>query len=135
MSDPTPRDIDDATPIEPAPAAAPTAAPAPAAAAKSPWYGRRVPLLISGAALILGCLLGGGVVAIAAFAVDGNHGDDRGSYHSHDERPDGRSNGNGNGNTGRHKQNRDGDDQPTPAPSTSSGTAPATSVPTPSASA
>jgi hypothetical protein len=136
MSDPTPHDIDAATPIEPAPAAAPTpAAPTPAApapaVAKAPWYGRRVPLLISGAALILGCLLGGGIVAIAAFAVGGDHGDDRGSHNSRDERADGRDNGN----TGRHMQNRGGNDQPTPAPSTSSSTARATSVPAPSASA
>jgi hypothetical protein len=130
MTDPAPHDT---TADEPAPPA--TAAAADPVLAKAPWYGRRVPLLVSGAALILGCLLGGGVVAIAAFAVDGDHGDDRGSHSNRDERADGR----GNGGDNRHEQNRDGggrnnDDQPNPAPSTSAGSAPA-STPTPSASA
>jgi hypothetical protein len=122
MTDPTPHDT---TPAEPAPPAT-AAAPMPA---KTPWYGRRVPLLVSGAALILGCLLGGGVVAIAAFAVE----DDRGGHSNRDERADRR----GNGGNSRHEQNRDGgrnNDQPGPAPSTSASSAPA-STPTPSASA
>jgi hypothetical protein len=132
MSDPTPRDNDDATPIEPAPAAPASAATAPVpAAVQGRWYGRRLPLLVTAAALILGCLLGGGAVAIAAFAGDGNHGDGRGSHRSRDEHGD-------NGVTSRHYQNHNGrnsDDQSTPAPSTSSSSAPAVSTPTPSASA
>jgi hypothetical protein len=124
MTDSMPHDT---TPDEPAPPAT-AAAPVPA---KAPWYGRRMPLLVSGAALILGCLLGGGVVAIAAFAVDGDHG----GHSNRDERADGR----GNGGNNRHEQNRNGggrsdDDQPSPAPSTSASSAPA-STPTPSASA
>jgi hypothetical protein len=128
MTDPTPHDT---TADEPAPPAS-EAAPVPA---KAPWYGRRVPLLVSGAALILGCLLGGGVVAIAAFAVDGDRGDDRGNHSNRDERADDR----GNGGNNRHEPNRNGggrnnDDQSNPAPSTSASSAPA-STPTPSASA
>jgi hypothetical protein len=132
MSDPTPRDTGETTPIEPAPAEPVAAAPAPAPV-RSRWYGRRTPLLIAGAALILGCLLGGSAVGLAALVVD-NHG----SHNSHDERGDGRGDGNGGGNS-RHQRNRNGDGrtddgQATPAPSTPANSAPATIVPTPSAS-
>ena len=124
MTDPTPHDTTTHEPAPPATAAAPVPS-------RAPWYGRRMPLLVSGVALILGCLLGGGVVAIAAFTVDG----DRGSHSNRDERADGR----GNGGNNRHEENRNGggrnnDDQPSPMPSTSASSAPA-STPTPSASA
>ena len=107
-------------------AAAPEPGLAHSAAATTPapglWFNRRVPLLIAGAALLLGCMLGGGVVAIGALVTDG----DRGGHSSRDGRADDNSGG------ARHKGNRGGDgrtgnDQSTPPPSTS---APA---PTPSA--
>ena len=132
MSDPTPRDTDGTTPIEPVAAEPAAAAPAPVPV-KSRWYGRRGPLLIAGAALILGCLLGGSAVGIAAL-VD----DNQGSHNSQDERADSRGDDNGGGNS-RHQRSRNGDGRTddgraTPAPSTPASSAPATSAPTPSAS-
>ncbi|WP_250009875.1 hypothetical protein [Actinoplanes sp. M2I2] len=127
MTDPTPRDTDDTTPIEPAPAAPVAAAPAPAPV-RSRWYGRRTPLLIAGAALVLGCLLGGSGVGLAASVID-----DHGNHNSHDEHADGRG-----GENNRHQRNRNGDRRPdgqaTPTPSTPASTAPETSAPTPTAS-
>jgi len=88
------------------------------------WWNRRVPLLLTAAALLLGCVLGGGVVAVGALVGDGHHGDGRG--HSRDERAGGRGDEHGRN----HRPRRgDDDDQSTPAPST-----PAPSAPAPSAS-
>ena len=84
------------------PAAEPTAAatgpavtppPFTAAAAPGPaaghWWNRRFPLAVTAAALILGCVLGAGVVAVGALVGDGLRGDDRG-HNSRDERFRGR---------------------------------------------
>jgi hypothetical protein len=119
-----------------------TAAPAPAAAgpvnepaarpAGGRWWNRRVPLLVIGAALVLGCLLGGGVVAVGALVGDFHGGDDRGHF-SRDDRADRRGNDGGirpgRGDNRGNGRRGDGPDKPapTPAPSTSS-------APTPQAS-
>jgi hypothetical protein len=104
---------------------------APAAPIAAPvtvrWWQRRVPLVITGAALLLGCILGAGAGAIGAFALnDGHDGDNRG-HSARDHRDDGRDG------DGRH----DGDNrnQTVPAPSTSASTIPsAPSAPSPVAS-
>jgi hypothetical protein len=81
----------------------------PAAAPPRPvgprWWTRRVPLLLTAAALLLGCFLGAGVTAVGAFVVgEGLGGGDR-----HHSRNDGRGDGDG----------RDSDRrQPAPAAST-----------------
>jgi hypothetical protein len=131
---------DDETVVEPAAAAA-SAGPAdePPAAGRR-WMNwrhlshRRTPLLVAGAAVLLGCLLGAGVTAIATFAGDGPGGDDRG-HSSRDGRTDGRGNpdtenrsGDGRGRGG---HDEDTDDPATPAPSAS---APAASAPAPAPS-
>jgi hypothetical protein len=69
------------------PAAQPVAQPdaQPVAPVPARWWTRRVPLLIIAAALLLGCVLGAGVVAVAALVVGDHHGDDRG-YSNRDER-------------------------------------------------
>jgi hypothetical protein len=36
------------------------------------WYRRRVPPLVIGAALVLGCVLGGGIVAVGALVGEGD---------------------------------------------------------------
>jgi hypothetical protein len=103
---------------------------APAPGTRGRWYSRRTPLLVTGAALLLGCLLGGAVVGVGALIADGHGGDDRGSHSSREDRSDGRGN-----DGGRHQGNRDNDDdQVTPAPPAPTGSAPATTVPTPTAS-
>jgi hypothetical protein len=91
---------------------------------------RRTPLLIAGAGLLLGCLLGGGLVA-AGFAVS-----DFGDQRSHDggagrsERgqagPDDRNRRDHNGG-GRGQRRNSGDDGPTPSPSTSAAPSPSAS--------
>jgi hypothetical protein len=93
MTDETPRrDTDDEPVTEPVPPATATpvaaAAPAPARARWRDRFpsrgpdggGRRFPVLIAVAALLLGAVLGGGLVAIAAFA-----GHDRGDGPRHSE--------------------------------------------------
>src|SRR4051794_4415326 len=95
MSDTTPNHDDtDETPqpavAEPAEtgSAAPMAAPVTVS-----WWKRRVPLVITGAALLLGCILGVGAGAIGAFAVnDGHDRDNRGGHSARDQRDDDRDN-------------------------------------------
>lgn len=141
MSDQTPRpphDDDSAADLTPSKAGATSeSAAAVPVAGGGRWYSRRVPLQVTGAALILGCVLGGGVVAVGALVGDGHSGDDRGNHNSRDDRADSRGNDTGGA---RHKQSRDGggrnsDDQSTPAQSPSSSSAPAASGPAPTASA
>lgn len=120
-----------------APAAVPVAAPAaaaPVAAVPAPaaghWWNRRVPLVIIGVALLLGCVLGAGVTAVGALVGSAWHGDDRG-HGTRDDRFGGRNNGNGNG-PGRfdrgNRQNRNN----APGPATS--IAPVPTAPAPTAS-
>jgi hypothetical protein len=70
-----PRHDDDHVPTEPVTAALP-----PAGEGEQPssgrWWNRRVPLLITIAGLLLGCLLGAGVVGLGALVADRH--DDRG---------------------------------------------------------
>jgi hypothetical protein len=81
----TPGAPDPAAP-EPEPTATAAAAPAapvtasPAGPARERWYRRRVPVLAAFGALLLGGLIGGGVVAIGAFAAGDHRGDDRGQH-------------------------------------------------------
>jgi hypothetical protein len=91
------------------------AAPSPRPA-NAGWRKHRVPLLLASATFLLGCLLGGGAVAIGSFAT-GDHGED--SVHSDRGR-------------GGH---RDGDrDDDKPAPSSSPAASPSAVAPSPSAS-
>lgn len=152
MSDETPRpDADkteeaDNTAAEPAPAAptvaaaaAAPAAPTLAAAAAAPaavavpatgrWWNRRVPLAITGAALLLGCVLGAGVAAVGAFVGDSLHGDNRG--HSDRVQRGGNENGNWNGDRHSGRGNRQNQGNP-PAPSNSSAPSAGASAPVPS---
>ena len=140
MSDPTPPpdEIDHAA-AQPEPPAAHPAPPGtayePPAAQPRPaggrWWNRRVPLLLTGAGLLLGCVLGAGVVAVGALAFgDGHGGGDR--VNSHDRGDAGHG---GPGRSGRG----DGPEQPeptTPATPSSPATpsAPATTAPSPTAS-
>ncbi len=65
-----------ANPADPAPAPAPAPASAAVAEPVAPrrpggrWRNRRVPVLIAAAAVLLGCLVGGGAVAIGAALLD-----------------------------------------------------------------
>jgi hypothetical protein len=110
-----------------------TASPAPIAAPVTVrWWQHRVPLVITGAALLLGCILGVGAGAIGAFAVnDGHDGDNRG-HSARDHRDDGRG---GDGRDGDGSHDGDNRNQTVPAPSTSASTIPsAPSAPSPTAS-
>ena len=110
-------------------AAAPAAQPAPAAAIPpgGRWWNRRVPLVIIGVALLLGCVLGAGVAAVGVFVGDALHGDGRG-HSTSDMRPGGgnRDFGNGNGDRRNGRGDRQNQNNP-PAPANSA-------VPSPSAS-
>jgi hypothetical protein len=124
-----------------------TPSPAPVADAGGRWYSRRTPLLVAGAALLVGCLLGGTVVGAGALIAGGHRGDDRGGYSKRDDRGgyskhddrggygkrDERFNGRGM-EGGRHKGNRGNGDPGTPAPSAPASSAPAAGVPTPTPS-
>ncbi|GAA4587920.1 hypothetical protein BJY16_008382 [Actinoplanes octamycinicus] len=91
------------------------------------WRGRRVPLLATVAALLLGCVLGAGVTAIGA-AVAGHH---RGGGHHDQVGPAGNRFGTergGFGRDGRRGDGRTGDRGGVP------GTAPSAATPAPSAS-
>jgi hypothetical protein len=138
MSDATPPPgSTDPTTGEPVAAATPAAA-TPAAAAPvtgrlhlvgARLRNRRTPLLLGGATLLLGCVLGAGVVAVGAVVFGGgHHGDDR-SYSNSDHRGTDRSDNHGRNDD---DENGDGHHKPTAAPSTPA--APSTAA-TPSASA
>ncbi|SDT14525.1 hypothetical protein [Actinoplanes derwentensis] len=141
MSDQMPRTPDDDTAAfvadsepkavpaapEPAPTAPVAAAAVPAGPAVSRWRGRRVPVLVAGAALVLGMVLGGGVVGAAAL-IGGHHGEDRGGHISREGRPgarggdharDGERGPRPGGNRERDGRGpgRDGQDTPAPVPS------------------
>jgi len=82
MTDETPRRDPGDEPVTEPVTPAPAPAPAPAASGRAGWRdrlpgrgGRSVSLGVAIVALLLGCLLGGGVVAVAAFA--GHHPGDR----------------------------------------------------------
>jgi hypothetical protein len=90
---------------------------------------RRTPLLIAGAGLLLGCLLGGGLVA-AGLAVS-DFGDQRshgGAGRSERDQagPDDRNRRDHNGG-GRGQRRNGGDDGSTPSPSTSAAPSPSAS--------
>jgi hypothetical protein len=94
----------------------------PVAPVRTRWWNRRTPLLLTGAALLLGCVLGAGVAAVGALVIGGGHHGDGHGYSNRDERGDGRwgrDDVRGPGRDGRR-------DQPAPAPST---TAPGTIAP------
>lgn len=109
------------------------------------WQARRVPLVVSVLALLLGCMIGGAVVAVGAFVGDDHHGDRRG--HSRDEyageRGDDGQRGDDHRRGDRNRSDRrdgDRDDDapastaPSTAPSAPASTAPASSAPAPTAS-
>jgi len=96
----------------------------------SRWRPWRIPLLIAAAALLLGCALGAGVVAVGAFLV-GGHGDDRG--HSRDVGGNGR-----NGDQGTRDDMRGpgrGDHGDRTAPATPAAPAPSAVAPAPASTA
>jgi hypothetical protein len=69
------------------PPAQPVFTPPPVAApvvVRERWYQRRVPLLVTAAVLLLGCVLGCGIAAVGALII-GHHGD-RGGFSRVDER-------------------------------------------------
>jgi hypothetical protein len=134
---PPPEPAAASTPNEPAATTVPAVA-AVAAPARERWHRRRVPALAAVGALFLGGLLGGGIVAIGAFAADGDRGDDRVQHGPRfgGDRAEGRGgerakwrNDPGRKDRGDWRRGRDGN---TPAPSGSTPAAPA--APTPSAS-
>ncbi|HEV7965549.1 MAG TPA: hypothetical protein VGP57_23585 [Actinoplanes sp.] len=134
MSDATP-DSTDHTPAEPA-AAATGPAEAPAAVRPAPvgarWWNRRLPLVLTAAALVVGCFLGACVIGVGAIVIGyGDRGDDRGY-----------SNRDGNGG-GRNRQDAGPDEQNGPgrgrrpdqtAPSATATTPGASIPPSPAAS-
>jgi hypothetical protein len=84
------------------------------------WWNRRVPLLVTAATLLLGCVLGAGVVAVGALAVAvGGHGDDRG-HSNRDERGFGWGNEGGERDGVRRPGRGDRRDRIAPTPSTPS---------------
>jgi hypothetical protein len=108
----------------------------PVAPVRTRWWNRRTPLLLTGAALLLGCVLGAGVAAVGALVIGGDHHGDGRGFSNRDERGDGPR-----GFRGRDDAHRPGGDdrrdRPAPAPSVSApGTiAPSASVvPTPTRS-
>ncbi|MFI5909841.1 hypothetical protein [Dactylosporangium sp. NPDC051541] len=136
---PAPPDEDEA----PAPAAPPPSAPPPYAPPRRPAWGRwprdgrRGGLLIALVALVVGCCLGAGVVAVGA-VVFGHHGppghsrfdrDGRDGYYRGGDPRDNRGPGPGPG----PGYGRPGDRRP-PAPTSTTAPAPTTAAPTPTAS-
>jgi hypothetical protein len=138
---PPPESAAASAPAEPAAATVPAVA-AVAAPARERWHRRRVPALAAVGALFLGGLIGGGVVAIGAFAADGDRGDDRvqhGPRFGRDggDRAEGRDGGRADWRNGpggeKYREWRRGRDGNTPAPSGSTPPAPAASAPSASA--
>jgi hypothetical protein len=83
----------------------------PVAPVRTRWWNRRTPLLLTGAALLLGCVLGAGVAAVGALVIGGDHHGDGRGFSNRDERGDGRDDA--------RRPGRDGGrrDRPAPAPS------------------
>jgi hypothetical protein len=111
-------------------------APPPVVGTRERWYQRRVPLLVTAAVLLLGCVLGCGIAAVGALVI-GHHGD-RGGFSRVDDRgpvgPGGYPGGDrrggfpGDGGPGRGPREPQQQQPPQQAP------APATPTPAPSAS-
>jgi hypothetical protein len=124
MSDATPHpDTTDPAPAEPAPAAAatgPVAAPA-----TDRWWNRRLPLVLTAAALVLGCFLGACAIGVGAIVIGyGDRGDNRGYGNR-----DGYGGGRGRQDAGRPGRG-DHRDQPAPATPTPGASAPSTGAST-----
>jgi hypothetical protein len=126
------------------PPAQPVFTPPPVAApvvVRERWYQRRVPLLVTAAVLLLGCVLGCGIAAVGALVI-GHHGD-RGRFSRVDDRgpvgPGGYPGGDrrggfpGDGGPGRGPREPQQQQPPQQAPTPATPT-PATPTPAPSAS-
>jgi len=80
--EPTDHPAEEPAPVQPSPARA-------SWWRRQTWWRGRTPWLIAAVALLLGCCLGGGIVAVGALAFGGGHGDDRG-HSGRSERGEGR---------------------------------------------